>query len=61
MRLVAAGRSDKEIAAELSISYRTVTNHVGSILAKLGVDSRVAAATYAVRQGLADGLDSGRT
>jgi DNA-binding CsgD family transcriptional regulator/tetratricopeptide (TPR) repeat protein len=61
LRLVAAGRSDKEIAAELSISYRTVTNHVGSILAKLGVESRVAAATYAVRHGLADGLDSGRT
>ena len=53
--------SDKEIAAALSVSYRTVTNHVGSILAKLGVDSRVAAATYAVRYGLADGPASGHT
>jgi non-specific serine/threonine protein kinase len=59
LRLLATGMSDKEIAAELSISYRTVTNHVGSVLAKLGVESRVAAATYAVRHGLADSPDDG--
>jgi DNA-binding NarL/FixJ family response regulator len=53
LRLLATGRSDKEIAAALSISYRTVTNHVANILAKLGAESRTAAATYAVRAGLA--------
>ena len=53
LRLLAAGHADKEIAAALSISYRTVTNHVASILAKLQVDSRTAAAAYAHTHGLA--------
>ena len=53
LRLVVEGRSDREIAAALSVSYRTVTNHVGSILTKLNVSTRAAAAVYAVRQGLA--------
>lgn len=53
VRLLAEGHSDKEIAAALAISPRTVSNHVTSILNKLGVDSRTAAATWAVRQGLA--------
>jgi non-specific serine/threonine protein kinase len=52
LRLVAEGRADKEIAAALSLSPRTVGRHVGSILAKLGVDSRAAAAALAVRRGL---------
>jgi non-specific serine/threonine protein kinase len=59
LRLLADGRSDKEIAAALSVRYRTVTNHVGSILAKLGVESRTAAATYAVRHGLAGDANAG--
>ena len=50
--LVADGKTDREIAAELSIRYRTVTSHVTSILNKLGVDSRAAAAATAVRVGL---------
>jgi DNA-binding CsgD family transcriptional regulator len=50
--LLAAGMSDREIAGALSISYRTVTNHVASILAKLDVPTRTAAATQAVRRGL---------
>jgi DNA-binding CsgD family transcriptional regulator len=54
LALVAEGCSDREIAAALCISYRTVTNHVGSILAKLGVASRAAAAAYAVRARLAE-------
>jgi DNA-binding NarL/FixJ family response regulator len=52
LRLLTAGQSDKEIAAALSISYRTATNHVSNIFTKLGIGSRSAAAAYAVRQGL---------
>ncbi|CAA9562458.1 MAG: hypothetical protein AVDCRST_MAG19-1927 [uncultured Thermomicrobiales bacterium] len=51
--LVAAGRSDKEIADTLFISRRTASKHVATILAKLGVPTRAAAATHAVRLGLA--------
>jgi predicted ATPase/DNA-binding CsgD family transcriptional regulator len=52
LRLVAAGRSNAEIAAALFISPRTADTHVGRILGKLGVGSRAAAASYAVRHGL---------
>ena len=52
LRLVAAGRTDRMIATELSISPRTVGGHVTNILGKLGVESRTAAAAYAVRHGL---------
>ncbi|MCI0844908.1 MAG: tetratricopeptide repeat protein, partial [Chloroflexi bacterium] len=50
--LVAAGRMDREIAAELTISVNTVGNHVRSILNKTNAANRTEAATYAVRQGL---------
>ena len=53
IRLIAAGHADREIADALFVSRRTVTNHVASILAKLEVRSRSAAAAYAVRHGLA--------
>lgn len=52
MRLVAEGRSNQEIANALFISPHTAANHVASIMNKLGVDSRTAAATWAVRHGL---------
>ena len=52
LRLVVDGRSDKEIAALLSISPRTVGNHITNILTKLDLDSRTAAATWAVRNGI---------
>jgi DNA-binding CsgD family transcriptional regulator len=52
LRLLAAGRTDRDIAAELSISPRTVGGHVTSILGKLGVESRTSAAAFAVRHGL---------
>lgn len=52
LRLIAAGRLDREIAAELFISHRTVTTHVTSILAKMSVSSRTAAAATAVRLGM---------
>jgi predicted ATPase/DNA-binding NarL/FixJ family response regulator len=44
LRLVADGCSNKQIADELSVSVRTVENHVAHIYTKLGVQSRVAAA-----------------
>ncbi len=61
LRLVARGKANKEIARELHIGEQTVKTHVGSILAKLGVNSRTQAALYAVRVGLvpADELGEG--
>lgn len=53
LRLVARGMENSEIAESLNISRRTAKSHVSSILAKLGLSSRVQAATYAVRRGLA--------
>jgi two-component system NarL family response regulator len=53
LRLIARGLENSEIAESLNISPRTVKNHVSSILAKLGLPSRIHAATYAVRRGLA--------
>jgi predicted ATPase/DNA-binding SARP family transcriptional activator/DNA-binding CsgD family transcriptional regulator len=50
--LVAEGRTDREIAALQGTSARTVSVHVGQILAKLGVPTRAAAAATAVRRGL---------
>ena len=45
-RLVAGGRSNKDIAADLVISQRTAENHVEHILAKLGFTSRAQIATW---------------
>jgi len=53
LRLLVEGRSNRAIADVLSISERTVENHVRHILDKLGLDSRVAAATWSVRHNLA--------
>jgi len=52
LRLIARAMENAEIADALGISPRTAKNHVSSILAKLGLHSRVEAATYAVRRGL---------
>lgn len=52
LRLIARGLANSEIAETLGISPRTAKNHVSSILAKLGMPSRVQAAVYAVRSGL---------
>ncbi len=55
LRLLALGKANKEIAAELFISETTVKTHVSNILMKLGVPSRTQAALYAVRIGLVPG------
>jgi NarL family two-component system response regulator LiaR len=53
LRLLAEGRSNKEIARSLVVSERTVKGHVSNILGKLGLQDRTQAALYAVRNGLA--------
>lgn len=53
VRLLAEGKSNQEIAANLFISPHTAATHVQRILAKLDLDSRAAIAAYAVRHGLA--------
>lgn len=50
--LVARGRSNKEIAAELVISDRTVARHVSNIFTKLGVSTRTAASAFAFKHDL---------
>jgi DNA-binding NarL/FixJ family response regulator len=52
LALVAAGRSNRQIAQALFISLKTASVHVSNILAKLGVHSRVEAAATAHRLGL---------
>ncbi|MEU7689873.1 response regulator transcription factor [Microbispora sp. SCL1-1] len=53
LRLLAAGRSNREIARELVVAEKTVKTHVSNVLMKLGVQDRTQAALYAVRHGLA--------
>jgi DNA-binding NarL/FixJ family response regulator len=52
LRLVAAGRSNPQIAEELFISLNTVQRHVSNILAKTGSANRTEAAVYARDRGL---------
>lgn len=47
LRLVAAGKSNRDIAADLVISVNTVSRHLDNIYAKLGVSTRAAAAAFA--------------
>jgi DNA-binding NarL/FixJ family response regulator len=53
LRLVAQGKTDRQIAGELVLSEKTVGRHLENIFARLGVSSRAAATVVAVRQGLA--------
>jgi two-component system NarL family response regulator len=52
LRLMADGKSNKEIAGELSISERTVKTHLGHLFEKLGVTSRTEAIKVATKRGL---------
>ena len=52
LRLLAAGRTNREIAAELVVSEHTIARHVQNIFAKLGVSSRTAATAFAFERDL---------
>jgi DNA-binding CsgD family transcriptional regulator len=56
LRLVAAGKSNREIAGELFLSVKTVGRHLSNIFCKIGVSSRTAAAAFAYENGLIDEL-----
>jgi DNA-binding NarL/FixJ family response regulator len=53
LRLLAAGKSNQEIADELVISVNTVIRHVSNVFGKTGVTNRAQATAYAMRNGLA--------
>lgn len=59
LKLLAEGRSNKQIASALFIGEKTVKTHVSSILRKFDVPSRTAAALHAVRTGLVPAADGG--
>jgi DNA-binding NarL/FixJ family response regulator len=52
LRLVASGRTNREVAANLVISEKTVARHVANIYAKLGLSSRSAATAFAHRHAI---------
>ena len=53
LRLLAAGRSTRQIAVALSLSPRTVQRHVANLYLKIGAHCRAEATAYALRHGLA--------
>ena len=53
LKLIANGKDNAQIAADLHISPKTVKNHISNILMKLQIDNRIQAAVYAVRSGIA--------
>ena len=61
LRLVAAGDTNRAIAAELVVSERTVDRHVSNIFAKLGVSSRAAATAFAYEHRFSDACVGGTT
>lgn len=58
MDLLGRGKSNKEIAAELTCSVKTIKNHLNSIFQKLGVSNRTEAVVKAIERGLISAEDS---
>jgi DNA-binding CsgD family transcriptional regulator/tetratricopeptide (TPR) repeat protein len=54
LRLVASGMSNRDIAAALFLSEKTIENHLTSIYSKLNVENRAAATAFAVRRGIVE-------
>jgi DNA-binding NarL/FixJ family response regulator len=52
LRLIARGRTNKEVAAALYLSAKTVGRHVENLYAKIGVNSRAGAAVFAMEHRL---------
>jgi DNA-binding NarL/FixJ family response regulator len=55
LMLVAEGKTNREIAAEVFLSDKTVKNYVSSILSKLGLQRRAQAAAFVAKHRLGDG------
>ena len=53
VRLIACGLSNKEISSQLSVSEKTVKNHISRIFSKLNITARTQAAVHAIKTGLA--------
>ncbi|WP_019423214.1 response regulator [Paenibacillus sp. OSY-SE] len=54
LHLISLGKSNKEIAADIHITEKTVKTHVSNLLGKLGMSARTQAAIFAVKKGLAE-------
>ncbi|HSR34467.1 MAG TPA: response regulator transcription factor, partial [Anaerolineae bacterium] len=54
LKLIGQGLSNKEIARQLTISEKTVKNHISNIFSKLHVADRTQAVLYAIRKGLVE-------
>ena len=54
LRLIARGRTNKQVAASLYLSAKTVGRHVENLYAKIGASSRAAAAVFAMEHHLLD-------
>jgi DNA-binding NarL/FixJ family response regulator len=54
LRLIASGKANKEVAAQLGLTEQTVKSHVKNILAKLGANDRTHAVTTALKRGIID-------
>ena len=61
LTLLARGRTNRQIGAELYISEKTASVHVSNILAKLGVGSRTEAVAVAAQRGLLARPESGES
>lgn len=57
LRLIAQGRTNKQIAEELAFSVRTVERHRSSIMKKIGLQNRAELVAFAVRQGFLGDVD----